>query len=403
MTTPRLAVLTTSFPRFLDDEASLFLGRIIDALSDQNVGGVVVVPYDREEEETDVRGNFTVHRKRYGIFRRGALAFGQGILPNLRKNPFLAFQIPALLVQLFRGGLKASHEWEVIHGHWVVTAIPAFLLSCVTNRPFIITVRGEDIKLLRTPLKLFLSPLLKRAASLTTVSDEFKHEITSLLPSLTEKTHTVPNGVERFDVSDEQKSAAKKRLRIADDTKFVLTYVGRVVPLKRPEALIELISLLSERESSCLIIAGRITDRYQQELLALAETLGVSEQVRIPGALSPNEIGTLYHLSSVYLSASSHEGRSNAVLESLAAGVPNFLSDIPGHRELITPDENGILFDPEDLAKAADLLADLLNNVEKWSDLGASARQSVAHLTWESCALEYLKHFSSARDAYIAK
>lgn len=396
MTAPKITVITTSFPRFLGDEASLFLGRLVDALSKEGASGVISVPYDEKELTDDTRGNFAIHRVRYGLFGRGRLAFGQGILPNLRKNPFLLLQAPLMLLQLFRGALKNREHWELIHGHWIVTAFPAFLLHIVTKKPFIITVRGEDIKLLRTPLKHLFVPILNRATHLTTVSDEFKREISECCPSLRDKLSTVPNGITRFQITNEQKEQVKESLKISSSTRHVLTYVGRVVPLKQPELLIEMLSKLSFASECCLVLAGRITENYKAELLSHAKQHGVADQVILPGALTPIQIGALYAISKIYLSASTHEGRSNSVLEALANGLPACVSQIPGHCELIKHDENGMLFSVNSAEDAAIQLTSLLEDPGRWDKISQKAKESVASLTWKECAKLYISHFSDA-------
>ena len=96
-----ICFLATSFPRSLDDEASVFLGRLIDAYSEIGIRGEVIVPHDRAETMEDQRGNFAIHRFRYGLFSAGRLAFGSGILPNLRRNRLLSLQVPLFLLQFF--------------------------------------------------------------------------------------------------------------------------------------------------------------------------------------------------------------------------------------------------------------------------------------------------------------
>ncbi|MCI5066048.1 glycosyltransferase, partial [bacterium] len=303
-----VAVITTSFPRYSGDEASLFLKRSVDAIQKTGVQTHIYVPYDRTEQEYESLGaHGSIHRVRYGIFRRGQLAFGQGILPNLRRNRWLALQIIPLLFQLFAAPFRHRKEWNLLHGHWVVTALPLFFLHLLTGKPYLITIRGEDVKLLRTPLRALFGILLSKAGAITTVSHDFEEELKGYYPGLSEKVQCIPNGVTRFE--HEQSTP--------DTQELIFSYVGRVVPLKQPEVLIEIISELSQQSDLTphLFLAGRVTDEYRTELQEKAHALGIGSQLHLTGSLSPAEIGALYHRSTLYLSASQHEGRSNSVLE----------------------------------------------------------------------------------------
>ena len=391
----RIAVLTTSFPRFIGDEATLFLGRLIDALSEAGHSGHLFVPFDEKEKEEDRRGSFAIHRSKYGLITRGKLAFGNGILPNLRRNPLLILQAPMLLLQLFRSALKYKDEFDIIHGHWIVTSIPAYFLSVASGKPFVLTVRGEDIKLLRTPLRLFFSFFLNKASHISTVSDEFLRELKETLPNLRPEISVTPNGITRFERNESESESVRKEHSLPQSGEILL-YVGRVVPLKQPELLIEALSLTAETfPDTSLVLAGRVSDEYRKELLTLAEKLNVRERVSIPGALTPTEIGGLLTTAKLYMSASTHEGRSNAVLEALASGLPPCISDIPGHRELVKHNDNGMLFATDSAKEASEVAISLLSSDERWNERSSRAVASVSHLTWKECEKTYSRCFSS--------
>ncbi|MCI5065385.1 glycosyltransferase, partial [bacterium] len=183
-----------------------------------------------------------------------------------------------------------------------------------------------------------------------------------------------------------------------DSQEVIFSYVGRVVPLKQPEVLLEIISELSQQSdlTPLLFLAGRVTDEYRKELQERAHALGIGSQLHLTGSLSPAEIGALYHRSTLYLSASQHEGRSNAVLEALAAGLPACLSDIPGHRELVSDGEQGILFSSDNPTEAAQRIHHLLKDTKTRQKLKTNAQQSVSHLTWETHAAAFQKLYQQA-------
>jgi len=69
----------------------------------------------------------------------------------------------------------------------------------------------------------------------------------------------------------------------------------------------------------------------------------------------------LPHLTCFWL-GSAYEGQSNAVMEAMNAGIPVIATDIPGNRDLIVPEETGLLFPVGDRATLARLTQRLLND-----------------------------------------
>jgi hypothetical protein len=84
----------------------------------------------------------------------------------------------------------------------------------------------------------------------------------------------------------------------------------------------------------------------------------------------------LPHLD-VYVSGSQHEGCPNGLLEAMAAGVPPVVTDIPGHRELISHSRSGFLVPVGSRADVAKCVKKLLDNAQLAEEVGNSARNSV--------------------------
>lgn len=391
----RIALLTTSYPRFPEDESSVFVKRLVEGYDLIGCSGVVVVPFDRDEKEHERQGNFEIFRYKYGLFTRGKLAFGSGIMPNLRNNPFLMFQIPFFFIMMVVTSYLHRSRYDVLHANWVFTAFAAWCVSLLTGKPYLVTIRGEDIRLLRNKFFRFLVlPALTRANCVAGVSDAFRDELRDLVPLPQEKLITVPNGVFVPDVNDEEVSRFCSQYNLDPQEKYLL-FVGRVLRLKRVHLLIELLSFeqLSEYR---LIICGRVkSERYFRELQEQVASLGVESRVSFTGAVSPTEVACSLSLARYYLSASETEGRSNSVLEALFAGVPVMLTDIPGHREVTKDGEAGYLFHPAELREAADFINTLDREPALYQKASEAGKSFVKNLTWAKTAQDYLRAFTN--------
>ena len=109
----RICVLTTSYPRHSEDDASIFVQRMIRAMSKQDIAGFILVPRDSTEPQREQTGPFTVIRFSYSLFRKGALAFGGGIVPNMKRDPLLALQAPGLLFSMFWNAWKLRKQYDI--------------------------------------------------------------------------------------------------------------------------------------------------------------------------------------------------------------------------------------------------------------------------------------------------
>ncbi|HUA14008.1 MAG TPA: glycosyltransferase [Verrucomicrobiae bacterium] len=144
-------------------------------------------------------------------------------------------------------------------------------------------------------------------------------------------------------------------------------------PSKNHRDLLQAAALLRRRFPALeFVLAGDGPMRSQLELLA--ETLGIRDCVHfigdrrdIPGVLASVDISVLPSVS---------ESLSNAILESMAAGVPVVAANVGGNPELIAEDR-GVLVPPNDTAALASAIENLLQDSAMRTALAKNARQFV--------------------------
>jgi len=117
--------------------------------------------------------------------------------------------------------------------------------------------------------------------------------------------------------------------------------VGRLTFQKGYKKLIEAFSVVNNRHSNTrLIILG--DGDLRKPLESLINDLNLSKVIFLPGFLE-NPYRVLSK-TDIFVSSSVYEGVSNAMLESLALGLPVVATDCPsGVREVISNNENGWL------------------------------------------------------------
>lgn len=139
---------------------------------------------------------------------------------------------------------------------------------------------------------------------------------------------------------------------LTGDHEVVLS-VGRLAPQKDHGTLVRAFATVRERRPEArLVVAGTGSER--EDLLALADSLGIDDDVSLPGYVE-NAYGYMRR-ASVFALSSRHEGLPTVLIEALACGCPVVSTDCPsGPREILAAGEYGRLVpvgDPDALADA---------------------------------------------------
>jgi glycosyltransferase involved in cell wall biosynthesis len=128
--------------------------------------------------------------------------------------------------------------------------------------------------------------------------------------------------------------------------------------------------------------------------------LGISENVRLLGAVSDDERNGLLATAAVQLMPSRFEGFGLAAAEAMAAGVPLIAAAVGSLPEVVDAPNGGVLVpasDPDALAVATEKL---LDDPAARESLSISARQSAKRFRWEAVAeahLEFINYVAAAR------
>lgn len=385
----KVALITTSYPRTQSDDSGVFVRRLVEAISNGGISGIVIAPASIVNSSERSTGNFTIEWVRYGIFGPGSLAYGNGIIPKLKTNPWLAFEIPMLVLAFAIRAIRQRDNYQIVHAQWLGSAISAFVLRLLLRKPYIVTVRGEDIRLLNFSIfRILLLPTLRWASAVTTVNKEFQERLSTLMPSRKQDIHYLPNGVDIHATSVEEIKTFHKKQNLAD--RYII-FVGSITPRKRIDLLIDLLTHESLSEF-CLLLCGRIEEAsYHAHLVSKAESLGIRDRIRFMGPIAPETVPLYLQNASVFVSASEFEGRPNSILEAFASKLPVVASLIPAHSEIIEHGKNGFLFDPTRLEAAADAINRLTWNPALRREISDEAFARVSELSWENTA----KNFAS--------
>jgi glycosyltransferase involved in cell wall biosynthesis len=308
----RVLVLTTSYPRFAADIAGAFVRDAVDSLRAEGVEVDVVSP---------------------ASFRHFGIAYGDGIAGNLRRRPWLVLALPLFFVAYARAARKASRGVDLVHSHWLPSALPAL----ATRRPFVLQLWGTDVELARRIR--WVARRLVRRARLVVVASEALAAAASDLGA--RDVRVVPSGVD-----------LPGRVGDPDDPPHAL-YVGR---LSEEKGVLELVEAA---DGLPLVVVG---DGPLRE--------------RVPGALgfvAPGELGPYYERAAVVVCPSRREGYGVVAREAMAYGRPVVASAVGGLPDAVEDGVTGLLAPPRDPAALRAALRRVLEDAALRERLGAAA------------------------------
>src|SRR5690349_5137268 len=78
-------------------------------------------------------------------FRHFGIAYGAGVVGNLRAHPAKTLLVPAMLASFTRAARRAARDADLVHAHW----LPAGVVAALTGKPFVVQLWGTDVELAR--------------------------------------------------------------------------------------------------------------------------------------------------------------------------------------------------------------------------------------------------------------
>jgi glycosyltransferase involved in cell wall biosynthesis len=317
----RVAVLTTSYPRSAGDAAGRFVAEAVEHVRSRGVDVEVVGPEQ---------------------YRHYGIAYGHGMVGNLRRRPWLALLVPALLTSFVRAARRV--DADLLHAHW----LPAGWVAERSGKPYVVQVWGTDVELARRAPWL-ARRVLRRARLVIAASNDLAERARALGAR---EVRVIPSGVE-----------LPERVGTEAEPAEVL-YAGR---LSAEKGVLE---LLDAAAGLNLVVAG---DGPLRDRIPFAR-----------GFVPHDELQQLYARAAVVACPSRREGFGVACLEAMAHGRPVVATRVGGLLDLVVDGETGIVVPPHDPAALRSALERLLADPDLRRRLGSAGRERArTHFSWE--------------------
>jgi colanic acid/amylovoran biosynthesis glycosyltransferase len=316
----RIAVLTTSYPRWDGDPAGRFVADAVERLSDQ----------------VDVEVVSAQSFRHYGI------AYGHGVLGNIKRRPWLGALVPMMVASFVHAARDAARGADLVHAHW----LPAGWVAARTGKPFVVTLHGTDVELARRVPRL-ARVVFGRAAAVVAVSNAIAD---AARPLGAREVTVIPNGI---DVPPAAGAEA--------DPPYAL-FAGR---LSKEKGVLE---LADAARGLPLVVAGDGPLR-----------------ARVPqarGFVPRAELLRLLDEAAVVVCPSRREGFGMTCLEAMAHGKPVVATAVGGLLDIVVDGETGLLVPARDGRALRAAIEHVLGDADLRRRLGAAGRERAHEFDW---------------------
>lgn len=232
--------------------------------------------------------------------------------------------------------------------------------------------------------KRYTPKFIRKAATVATVSQFTKDDITKHYNTDAEKIAVVYNGVKeifRPGSFDEQMAVKEK---YTAGTEFFL-YTGAIHPRKNLVNLLKAFSIFKRRMQSSmkLVLAGRLAWK-NNEFLTLLHTYKYKDDVVLTGYLEENNLAGLMGAAYAFVYPSFFEGFGVPVLEAMKCGVPVLTSKDSSMQEI--GKEAALYFDPANVDDMAYQLMFIYKQEGERAALIQKGKEMAASYTWQRTA-----------------
>jgi len=264
-----------------------------------------------------------------------------------------------------------ENDIDIIHSHYV--APPGYVGNQLGKKhgiPSIITAHGSDINFMSREFvgRFLINRALKGADHVICVSKDLTRRVKNKVST---PASYIPNGVDTSEFSP------------SDEPKDYVLYVGALTANKRVEEIIDVLEGTGEK----LVIAGDGPERPR--LMWLARQRGVDAV--FTGYTT--DVPSLMRRAKVLVQPSQEEGFGLTVLEAMASGVPTIARRRPALEEIVTHDENGLLFPCFKVFRKQ--MEMLLSDEALRSRLSEEGLKTASHYSWEHVAAQTAELYSS--------
>lgn len=313
---------------------------------------------------------------------------------TLPRNLLGPYNCDAMLLAIRRPLHRVYSRWpfDVIHAHMLVPdGWAAAAMGAELDVPVVATGHRADV--LDIPERgqrdaLQVSRAVETIDQVVTVSQAIG-DAAGDLGRPRRPIKVIPNGADTTVFYPRERREARDRLGLPADER-IISYVGKLVPRKGVDTLIEAMGLLARDPAGAplLVVAGIGELRGLME--SRAAELGIADRVRFLGKIPHDDVPWVMTAGDVFVLPSLSEGLPTVVCEAMACAVPVVATAVDGTPEAVRHGETGFLVPPSEEGPLADALRRVIADSDGAERMSRRAVEIAREIyTWDANAAAY--------------
>lgn len=312
--------------------------------------------------------------------------------------------IPRFAHFVTRFAQRQPVPYDIAHANFFMSGMVAQQLKQCLGIPFVITFHalGHVRRLAQGAADAFPtermrieSQLMRQADRVIAECPQDRLDMEQLYGAAPGRIREAPCGFDPQELWPEVQGEARARLGI-DPGRFIVLQLGRMVPRKGVDTVIQGLALLRERhgvDAELLVVGGdheRSGGRDQPELARLrllARQLGIGEHVRFVGQQPRGALRHWFSAADVFATTPWYEPFGITPVEAMACARPVVGAEVGGIKSTVVDGVTGFLVPSRDPQALAERLAVLQADPALAQRMGEEGlRRAYRHYTWRAVA-----------------
>lgn len=304
--------------------------------------------------------------------------------------------------------------YDVVHANFFMSGVVAQHLKQALGIPFVITFHalGQVRRLAQGAADAFPPERTRIELSLMRDADRIiaecpqdRLDMEQLYGAPAARIDVAPCGFDPQELWPVPQRLARQKLGLQLG-KFIVLQLGRMVPRKGIDTVIEALALLrqQQRVDALLLVVGgecgpggKLETPELARLHNLARHLGVGEQVQFTGRKERAELRYYYSAADAFVTTPWYEPFGITPVEAMACARPVIGAAVGGIKSTVIDGTTGFLVPPRDPQSVAERLGELHADPELARTMGDEGmRRAFQHFTWRSVARQAAAIYESA-------
>lgn len=304
--------------------------------------------------------------------------------------------ISSLVLFLFRAGSRV----DIYHSHGAVNmgALCALVQLFRKKNVAKIATAGRIPRLLATVSGRLSLGMFKHSSAIISMTGEIEQEL-KRINAPKSVIYSIPNGVDcsRFRPASSSERKEWRKNNAFPSESLLLLFSGRLVYRKGLDVLIDAwAKIVYAVPEAFLLVVGSGANQPDSVEEAMRERIATERWNNVKFMGETQKLEEFLSNVDFFIFPSREEGFPNALMEAMASRLPCVASRIGGVEALITGNQNGILFEPENSDNLAEKCIELLKNREKSEFLGENARtHMLTNYSFEAISEIYVDLYES--------